>query len=109
MNFTYFFPKTLITEHFWMTGSADLFVPTKVLSHFYDHTFFRLSFLFFSFIIDIVGKGIQVPPFKGTHLLNQLALLFTIFGYPRLFSVPAAFEVLWTVSPTLREAPPVLI
>ena len=42
-----------------MTVSADSSAPTKVLSHFCDHTFVIVfSFMFFSFIIDIVGKGI---------------------------------------------------
>ena len=34
-----FFPKILFTEEFLMTVSADSSVPTKFLSHFYDHTF----------------------------------------------------------------------
>ena len=46
-----------------MTASADSSTPTKVLSHFYDHTFLHV----FPFIIDIVGKGIpaQSPFFKA--------------------------------------------
>ena len=58
VNLTNFLSKTLFTEHFWMTASADFSVPTKVLSHFYDHTFFVFSFMFF--LID--GKGIPTPP-----------------------------------------------
>ena len=58
VNFTHFFPKALFTEQFWMTASADSSTPTKVLSHFYDHTLLHV----FPFIIDIVGKGIPVPP-----------------------------------------------
>ena len=63
VNFTHFFPKTLFTEQFRMTVSADSSTPTKVLSHFYDHTFLHV----FPFIIDIVGKGIpaQSPFFKA--------------------------------------------
>ena len=63
VNFTHFFPKTLFTEQFRVTVSADSSTPTKVLSHFYDHTFLHV----FPFIIDIVGKGIpaQSPFFKA--------------------------------------------
>ena len=58
MNFTNFFPKTLFTEQFRMTASVDSSSPTKVLSHFYHHTFLYA----FPFIIAIVGKGIPAPP-----------------------------------------------
>ena len=71
VNFTHFFPKTLFTEQFWMTASADSSTPTKVLSHFYDHTFLHV----FPFIIDIVGKGIPAPPpFLRHPPLTQLVL-----------------------------------
>ena len=49
--FQTFFPKTLYTEDFWMTASADYSVPTKVLSHFYDHTFFVFFFMLFLLLL----------------------------------------------------------
>ena len=90
VNFTHFFPKTLFTEQFWMTASADSSTPTKVLSHFYDHTFFHG----FPFIIDIVGKGIPAPPLFLRHLpLDPACPLFKVFVYPPLSSVPLPFKV----------------
>ena len=59
VNLTDFFSKTLFTEHFCMSASADSSVPTKVLSHFYNHNLFVFSFMFFL----IVGKEIPAPPF----------------------------------------------
>ena len=48
-----------------MTASADSSVPTKVLSHFYDYTFFAFSF--------ILGKGIPAPSlFKARALSRSL-------------------------------------
>ena len=55
VNFTFFFAKNLFTEQFWMTASADSSTPTKVLSHFFDHTFFHV----FPFLIDIASKAIK--------------------------------------------------
>ena len=99
VNFTQFFPKTLFTEHFWMTAFADSSVPTKVLPHFYDQTFFVFSFMF-PFIIDIACKGIPTHPlFYDTHPLTQLAPHFKIFVCPPLFSVPSPFKVFQTVLP----------
>ena len=72
VNFTHFFPKTLFTEQFWMTASADSSTPTKVLSHFYDHTFLHV----FPFIIDIVGKGIPGPLFLRQPPLEPACLPF---------------------------------
>ena len=91
VNLTHFFSKTLFTEHFWMTASADSSVPTKVLSHFYGHTFFIFSFMFFL----IVGKGIPAPsPLFLTHPpLDPSCPLFKIFVFPPLFSVPPPFKV----------------
>ena len=89
-NFTYFFPKTLFTEQFWMTASADSSTPTKVLSHFFDHTFLHV----FPFIIDIVGKGIPAPPpFLRHPRLDPACCLFKIFVCPPLFSGPTPFKV----------------
>ena len=76
VNFTHFFPKTLFMEQFWMTASADSSAPTKVLSHFYDHTFLHV----FPFIIDIIGKGIPArPPFLRQSHLDPACPLFKIF------------------------------
>ena len=73
-----------------MTASADSSTPTKVLSHFYDHTFFHG----FPFIIDIVGKGIPAPPpFLRLPPLDPACLHFKMFVYPPLFSVPLPFKV----------------
>ena len=58
VNLIHFFSKTLFTEDFWMTASADSSFQTKVLSHFYDQTFFVFSFMFFL----IVCKGIPDSP-----------------------------------------------
>ena len=38
-------------QNTWMTASADSSIPTKVLSHFYDHTFFIFSFMFFFLLL----------------------------------------------------------
>ena len=46
VNFTYFFPKTLFTEHFWMIASPDPSAAAKVLLHFYDYTFLVFFFIF---------------------------------------------------------------
>ena len=90
VNFTHFFPKTLFTEQLWMTASADSSTPTKVLSHFYDHTFLHV----FPFIIDIVGKGIPAPSsFLRLPALDPACPLFKIFVYPPLFSVPPLLKV----------------
>ena len=73
-----------------MTASADSSVPTKVLSHFYDHTFFVFSFMFFF----IVGKGISAsPPFLRHPPLDPACPRFKIFVCPPLFSVPPPFKV----------------
>ena len=70
-----------------MTASADSSTPTKVLSHFYDHTLLHV----FPFIIDIVGKGIPVPPpFLRHPPLIHLPLDPVC---PPLFSVPPPFKV----------------
>ena len=62
-EFHTFFPKTLFTEHFWMTASADSSILTKVyLSHFYDHTFFIFSFMFSLLLLTQLVRGFQ-PPF----------------------------------------------
>ena len=90
VNFTHFFPKTLFTEQFWMTASANSSTPTKVLSHFYDYTFLHV----FPFIIGIVGKGIPAPPpFIRHPPLDPACPLFKIFVYLPLFSVPPPFKV----------------
>ena len=90
VNFTNFFPKTLFTEQFRMTASVDSSSPTKVLSHFYDHTFLHV----FPFIIAIVGKGIPAPPpFLRSPSLDPACPLFKIFLYPPLFSVPPLLKV----------------
>ena len=73
-----------------MTDPADSSTPTKVLSHFYDHTFLHV----FPFIIDIVGKGIPAsPPFLRHPPLDPACPLFKIFVCPPLFSVPSPFKV----------------
>ena len=51
VNFKYFFPKTLFTENVCMTASADSSVPTKVLSHFYDHNAFVFFFMIFLLLL----------------------------------------------------------
>ena len=96
VNFTHFFPKTLFTEQFWMTTSADSSTPTKILSQLYDHTFLHV----FPFIIDIVGKGIPAPPPFLRNPLTQLApflkslfallsfLFHPLLRYLRRFSPP---------------------
>ena len=58
-----FFPKTLFTEHFWMIASADSSVQTNVLSHFYNHTFFIFSFMFFLLLLTQLVRGFQAPSF----------------------------------------------
>ena len=90
VNFRHFFPKALFTEQFWMTPSADSCTPTKLLSHFYDHTFLHV----FPFIIDIVGKGIPAPPpFLRHPPLDPNCPVLKIFVCPPLFSVPPPFKV----------------
>ena len=90
VNFAHFFPKTLLMEQFWMTASTDFSTPTKVLSHFYDHTFLHV----FPFIIDIVGKGIPAPPpFLRHPPLEPACPLYKIFVCSPLFSVPPPFKV----------------
>ena len=90
VNFTHFFPKTLFTEQFWMTASANSSTPTKVLSHFCDYTFLHV----FHFIIGIVGKWIPAPPpFISHPLLDPACPLFKIFVYSPVFFVPPPFKV----------------
>ena len=73
-----------------MFASADSSTLTKVLSHFYDHTFLHV----FLFIIDIVGKGIPAPHHFLRHPpLDPACPLFKIFVCPPLFSVPPPFKV----------------
>ena len=73
-----------------MFASADFSTLTKVLSHFYDHTFLHV----FLFIIDIVGKGIPAPHHFLRHPpLDPACPLFKIFVCPPLFSVPPPFKV----------------
>ena len=73
-----------------MFASADSSTLTKVLSHFYDHTFLHV----FLFIIDIVGKGIPAPHHFLRHPpLDPACPLFKIFVSPPLFSVPPPFKV----------------
>ena len=73
-----------------MTACVDSSSPTKVLSHFYDHTFLHV----FPFIIAIVGKEIPAPPsFLRPPPLDPARPLFKIFVYPPLFSVPPLLKV----------------
>ena len=51
VNFTYFFPKTLFTEHIWMIASPDPSAAAKVLLHFYDYTFLVFFFMFFILLL----------------------------------------------------------
>ena len=90
VNLTHFFPKTLFTEQFWMTASADSSTPTKVLSHFYDHTLLHV----FPFIIEIVGKEIPaLSPFLRHPPVDPACPIFKIFVCPPLFSFPPLFKV----------------
>ena len=75
-----------------MTASADFSVPTKVLSHSYDH-FFLSSPSCFSFITDIVGKEIPASPLLRYPPLDPACPLFKIFVCPPLFSVPTPFKI----------------
>ena len=93
-NFSY---RTLLDDCVcWFLCSNQGFI-TLLWSHFF------LSFvLVFFFYYSNSWQGDTSPSFLRHPPLK-------IFVYLRLFSVPPAFKVLWTVFPTLKESPLVLI